>query len=112
MRGTVFTLPQGGHPYIVLCDPEGGKLVVVNVSDALKVASSCYLDIGDHPVITKKSAVLYFRAKLMDAITRQQLEASGAKVFPGVLDEAVLQRIFAGARQADDFTPKLLAYLK
>jgi hypothetical protein len=111
MRGTVFTLPQGGHPYIILCDPTGGKLVVVNVSDAVKSASTCYLEVGDHPVITKRSAVLYFRAKLMDAITRQQLEESGARVFPGVLDEAVLQRIFAGAQEADDFTPKLLAYL-
>lgn len=113
MTGTVFVLPlPGAHPTIVLSDPLEGKLVVVNISDARKSASTCYLDVGDHPAITKKSAVLYWRAKLLDAITREQLQAAGARVYPGVLDERVLQRIIAGARVSEDFTPKLLKYLR
>lgn len=113
MRGIVFKVPlPEAHPSIILCEPLDGKLLVLNISDAAKHESTCYLDAGDHVAITKRSAVLYWKTKAVNAITLDQLKAQRVMVYDEVLEEDVLQRIFRGARSADDFTPKYLKYLR
>jgi hypothetical protein len=102
----------GAHPSIILCEPLDGKILVLNVSDATKHESTCYLDAGDHPAITKKSAVLYWRSRVVNAIAIEELKAQRETVFAEVLKEELLQRIFEGARNADDFAPKYLKYLR
>lgn len=63
-RGLVFWLIPAGecthpHPWFVISDEVSGKVLTVNVTDAKNYQSTCVLAPGDHPDITKPSAVFY-----------------------------------------------------
>gem|GEM_PF-2673708 len=77
------------------------------------VDSPCKLKIGDHPFITKNTAIYYKKAREFDAALIDKECASGERVRR--LDDCtpqVLDRVISGARASDDLTAKLLAYLK
>jgi hypothetical protein len=114
--GTVFqVVPEGGnHFWVVISKEKKGMVLAVNSTDAKKCPDSpCKLHIGDHEAITKPSAIIYRFAREFEAAKIEALCDDGAYIrrLPNC-SAALLQRIIAGAKQADDLTLRLLDYLK
>jgi hypothetical protein len=112
--GTVFQpLGDGYHFWVVISKERKGHVLVVNVTDVKHAPDSpCILQPGDHPNITKPSAVRYKDAQAFSAmnIDQQIVDGSYIRQLPDCSPQ-VLQRIIAGAKKADDLTLKLLNYL-
>lgn len=114
--GTVFQLrlDGGNHFWVVISEPRNEKILAVNVTDAKNSPDSpCRLDHRDHPEITKPSAIFYRKSREFDAAMVDAQIADG-RVVRKLADcsPELLQRIIDGARAADDFTIRLLDYLR
>ena len=108
--GLVFQMnpPDGNHVWIVISDEVGGCVLTVNVTDIAHYPDSpCVLQIGDHPAITKRSAIAYRRAKARPARRIDECIAEGTLRRLSNCSPDLLARIIEGARQADDLTPRL-----
>jgi hypothetical protein len=110
--GTAFW-PIGAHPWVVVSRTIKGKVLAVNITDADHCPdSTCKLNVGDHPCITKPSAIYYKKAREFDAAKIDQELSSGKnakKLAP--CSQQLLNKIIRGARDADDLTARFRDYL-
>jgi hypothetical protein len=99
MRGIVFKLKFGdSHPHIIISNPLDGYVLAVNLSDAHKHPdSTCFIQKGEHPAVTKDSAVFYKEAKPREVALLKKNLNKYADVHPDLCPEELLQRIIAGA---------------
>lgn len=114
--GTVFQLrlDGGNHFWVVISAPRNGKILAVNVTDARNAPDSpCQINCGDHPEITKPSVIFYRKSREFDAAMVDAQIADGRAVRKlADCSPELLQRIIDGAKAADDFTIRLLDYLR
>jgi hypothetical protein len=110
--GTAFW-PIGAHPWVVISRTIKGKVLAVNITDSDHIPNSpCKLNVGDHPCISKPSAIYYKKAREFDAAKIDQELISGKKVNPlAPCSQSLLNRIIRGAKDSDDLPPKFLDYL-
>jgi hypothetical protein len=99
MKGTVFIpFSEDTHPYIIISDELDGYVLVVNLSDARKHPdSTCFIKRGEHPAVTKDSAVFYKAAKPREVALLKKNLQKYATVFAEPCSPAILERIIAGA---------------
>jgi hypothetical protein len=114
MRGLVFQpLAEGCHPWIIISEERDGKVLAVNITDVSGFNNpTCVLGIGDHPIVTKPSAVYY---KIAQEFIVTKLEKNLKKyctVHKDLCSNEVLARIIEGALIDEDFTPRLREYLE
>jgi hypothetical protein len=107
MRGTVIKLRSAEvetHIWVVVSHPhpETKRVLAFNLTDAFNYPSSpCILEVGEHPRITLRSAIRYFSPKIWDAATLQQkIDDHTFDRFADASEE-MLQKIIAGAYEAD-----------
>lgn len=115
MKGTVFQpVAEGTHPWIIISDEHDGWVLAVNLSDATKHPnSSCIVKDGEHPAVTKDSAVVFTKALPMQVSKLQKGLKKYSTVFQEPCPAAVLERIIEGALADDsDLTLKLRVYLE
>lgn len=113
--GTAFQLVGDEfHRWIVISTVKDGKVLAVNVTDEANCPNSpCKVHVGDHPSITKPSAIFYKKAREFSAAAIDNELQSGINIRQ--LDDCsqeLLGRIIHGAHHADDLTARLLDYLK
>jgi hypothetical protein len=115
--GTMFRLAEhlvGSHYWLVISEPLSGKVLCVNITDGMNCPDSpCHLSIGEHSCITKPSAIVYRRAREFSAeiIAAEKNNPRDLEFFDDA-SPAMLSRIIAGAKIADDLTARLLDYLR
>ena len=113
--GTVFQLVGDGHHFWIVISPvRNGNVLAVNITDVKHSPdSTCKLNVGDHPGITKSSVAYYRKAREFDeqAIDREIQAGLAVRQLPDCRP-AVLQRIINGAIIADDLTCRFLEYLR
>ena len=115
MRGTVFRpFSEETHPIIIISNELEGYVLAVNLSDAAKHPDSpCFIKKGEHPAITKDSAVYYKEAKPREVALLKKNLHKYAKVYEEPCSEEILQRIIKGAFHEDSrMTLKSRVYLK
>src|ERR1035437_8665807 len=104
--GTVFQLiPEGGnHFWVVISKEKNGMVLAVNTTDSQKCPDSpCFLQIGDHPAITKPTAIIYRKAREFESRKIDEQIASGRYVRQLVdCNATLLQKIISGAKVADN----------
>jgi hypothetical protein len=107
MRGAVIKLRTSGietHIWIVVSapDPKTQCVLAFNLTDVANYpASSCILEVGDHPRITMRSAVRYFSPKIWDcAVLQKRIDDGTFERFQDA-SEDLIAKIIAGAYEAD-----------
>jgi len=102
------------HLWIILSDPSSadGKFVAANVTDFENNQgdTTCVLEIGEHPCITKRSVINYSDAQTVDESSLQRLERSGYVEKRQPLTGHLLAKVQEGALKSDDM-PRRLAEL-
>jgi hypothetical protein len=113
--GTIFQLIQEGnnHFWVVISAPRNGLVLAVNATDSRKCLDSpCHFATGEHPIITKPTAIIYRKAREFDPEKIDNEIADGKRIRGlGKLPLPLLQRIIEGARVSDDLTSRLLTYI-
>ena len=115
--GDTFLVPNPSnkkdHFYIVIGLTENGDPIAVNLTTTEIGRSSCFLDKGDHPWITERSAVNFWDAKRpMNPVALQDGVRRGI-VKPQVpLGRNVVNRIIEAAQQSRLFPQVLKRYLR
>ena len=97
--------------YFVLSEPDiEDRVLVVNITDINNPAgidTSCVLDVGDHPKITKKSVVYYKEAKDMIASAiLKQLQTKDLEQIED-LSKQTLRKMQDGAKKSIFLQTKL-----
>lgn len=117
MRGATFKLkgtPEDNfHFWIIVGYEKHGRVLAINVTDEKwSPDSPCKISVGDHPVITKPSVAFYKKARefSLEAVKTELASQIAFVRFPDA-SPALLKRIEDGAREADDFTARLVDYL-
>jgi len=99
------------HLWIILTDPSraDGKSVAANVTDFQNNQgdTTCVLDVGDHPRITKRSVINYNDAQMVDESKLQEAERSKYIVKCEPATERLLAKVQEGALTSDDMNPRL-----
>ena len=113
--GTVFqVVPEGGnHFWIVVSAPLNGKVLAINVTDAVHSPDSpCKIAPREHPRVYKESVAYYRKAREFEAARIDELlqNSQNLRKLENCSPE-LLKRIIEGARVADDLTVRLLDYL-
>lgn len=114
--GTVFqVIPEGGnHFWAVISAARNGLVLAVNITDIKHSPDSpCVIEVGEHPAVTKRSAVFYRKAREFEAERIDEFIAGGVQLrqLPDC-SAALLARIIQGAKVADDLTFRFLDYLR
>lgn len=101
--GDAYT--YGTHPHVVISDPDAeGRVVVVNISHHEDNRDqSCVIEIGEHPLIIKKSVVLYKATAVFTPEQQRDFERYATKHHEKVSD-ALLERIVEGTDS--DYIPQ------
>jgi hypothetical protein len=116
--GTCFQLllseeSEENHFWIVISKPIDGRVLVANLTDRGKCPDSpCQFVPNEHPVITKASAIYYYKARTFEvaAIDAQLQSQRYVRQLPPFPPDLV-KRIIEGTKVAEDLTLKLLKYL-
>ena len=88
-------------------------MLAVNITDASDLNNpTCVLDVGDHPIVIKQSAVYYKMAQEFIVTKLQKNLKKYCTVHQDLCSNEVLDRIIEGALKDEDFTPKLRKYLE
>lgn len=116
-KGTIL-IPSGPtkHLHFVCSDPvfypRVGKecVLLVNISSIngdIIHDSTCELNVGDHPFITKPSYVYYKKAELFGSENIERNVAAGEFQIHAPCDEDVFKRILKGFDASDDVSRKV-----
>jgi hypothetical protein len=111
MKGVVFTPPfPGAHRWFVISDVVDGEVLTLNITDAEKEESTCYLFPGDHPCITKRSAVRYRSAKAWP-VQELRKNLGQCRTYSDLASAELLRKLADGARKSPDLAKKFLKFL-
>jgi len=102
------------HMYFVLSEPDiEDKVLVVNITDINNPAgkdTSCILNVGDHPKITKKSVAYYKKAMEMSAsVILKKLQTKDLNQIED-LSKQILKKMQDGAKQSKFLPTKFKKY--
>lgn len=95
---------QKDHCFVVLCEPHGDPAVVVIANFTSKKSTSdptVILDVGDHPYISKTSAVNYADALMPEAGNLQALVAINKEFLLDDCPKETLEKMRAGVLQSE-----------
>jgi hypothetical protein len=119
--GDSFLMPTPGHSWdhlwIVISNPQnhGGSFIVVNLTtDVARAGKECSLDLGEHRWITQKCYVNFADALEITPEKEahiQTLVASKKIAMHDTLDDTILARIIAAAKQSKALPLKFRKYL-
>jgi hypothetical protein len=112
MKGTVFRLKMpGSHYWVIISDNFDGRYLGVNITDVSHAPHSpCKIGIGEHPVISKTSCIVYKRAMTFEAEKLKDISKFADVLSP--CDSKLLNKIIEGAFLADDLTASYLKMLR
>jgi hypothetical protein len=113
VKGTVFQLiGDAFHFWVVASDPKDGKVLALNITDGNKAPDSpCQIATGEDGFVTKPSAAYYKKAREFPVEALQDELRRGQNIRTvGQCSAPLLEKMITGAKQADDFTTKFLAY--
>jgi hypothetical protein len=102
------------HLWIVINDPgqHATTALFVNVTTMSAIAeTTCVLQPGDHPFITRQSWIRYASAKTALVVQLDTLEARGLAIRQAPVSAALLARIRAGAAASPRLPQKFLTLL-
>lgn len=115
---------KDGHYYFILNDPDKeGKVLSVNMTSyshtIRRKNSTCTLEIGEHPCITKKSEINYSDARISLASEIQKDVNTGLiKIEKDLISETLLHKILNGltktdtlAEEVEDFARTIFPHL-
>jgi hypothetical protein len=114
--GDTFIVPNPSnkkdHFYIVIGLTEKGDPIAVNLTTTDIDRSTCFLDKGDHPWITQRSAVNFWDVKRPMILAKLEEGARHGIVKPRVpIARSVVNRIIEAAQQSRLFPETLRRYL-
>lgn len=102
--GDTFLMPDafGHHLYFILATLEDGSIVVCHITDAHhRVEHTCVISVGEHPFVTKESAVRYEAIYICPGENLAAFERQIRKEY-GPLSDKLLERIRRGALSSDN----------
>ena len=99
--------PSRAHLFVILTDPcsAGMNLIVPICSAEGKFDPTCIVGNGDHPFLTKKSYVKYYRLNTFASATLIEQERKKVISYRGMMDEKVFALICAGVGKSPDSAP-------
>lgn len=107
MKGTVFQLKAGSHPWFIISEELVGWVLAANLSDAEKhPKSTCHIEKGEHRAVIKNSAVFYKGALIMRLTDIKKELAGYANIYSEPCSPELMQRIVAGALTQDSGLPR------
>jgi hypothetical protein len=113
--GCTFQLcGKGNHLRVVISKSHGddGRVLVVNLTDAQNWQdTACVVQPGEHPFVTKPSAIAYRKAMAVSPETILEHIKRGTFARSDDMPAQVLQRTIDGAKASDDLPQKFLKYL-
>jgi hypothetical protein len=104
------------HLFFVISDPlrHGAEFVVVNITtDHIRAGEECFLSVGDHPWITKKSFLSFRDAILIDAKKEETIQGLVGTLVTmhSPLTGTVLKRIVDSAKASRSIPQTLKEFL-
>jgi hypothetical protein len=111
-------VPQAdrAHPWVVLSTPmpHDPRVLVVNWTTLREscVDDTCFLDVGDHPLIDHRSTMAYSRAKLWDSTKIAFAIDQGAISAVASVSATLLARIIAGAKRSRELSAEYRSYIE
>ena len=114
MRGTAFQITGDAFHYWIVVAEKNGQVLALNLTDVKNCSHSpCIFRTGEHPIITKDSAVNYRKAREFSAAKLQEEFGRGTNVKPlSSFDDSLTKRMIEGAQRSDDLTARLLNYFR
>lgn len=102
------------HLWIILNDPvpQGGDVLIVNVTSSDAWDTTCILEPGVHAFVHKRSYVNYPEARLTTNAAVEQLISAGLAHFHDRVTPEVLARIREGAARSPMLKKKHLEFLQ
>lgn len=113
--GDVFRLPDwaGGHINVVLEICADGSVITCNFTDCLTHSDwTCIVEVGEHPSITKKSAVNYRQAEYCEAGTAVEALERLIESRKQPLSPELLAKMRQGALDSPRTSDKIKAALR
>ena len=119
-RSTIL-MPSGAtdHLHFVCCNPvfypayNRECVLLVNISSIkqdLEYDTSCILQVGDHPFISKPSYIYYRKADIFGIETIKRSVAQGDFTIHQDCNESVFQRILDGFKISDEVRRRVLQF--
>lgn len=118
-----FLIPSGPnltedqfHLFTVLTDPgKSDTVLLVNATTCYADVPddpSCYLEVGDHNFIRRRSYILYEKSRKVSVVKLRQLIAARTIIFrPPPISQAVFARIVAGVA-GSRMSPEHIAFFE